>query len=176
YAVPKNKQVETWSQLGSTSSLIRKVAEEKGMKAYDLSGELIFEWAEKGDETCIHAIEEFYFILAVGIHNLQHVYDPELILLGGGISEREDFVTSLMEKVEEVQALMDLHSIVPTIRTCKFKNQANVLGAVYHFLLSLNNSELCSIVDYSLPKGLWFGSVVSFLIPEGAAIDYGQGT
>ncbi|GGJ97354.1 transcriptional regulator [Lentibacillus kapialis] len=139
YADPKNKQVEHWSHLGSTSALIRKVAKEKDMTDRDISGEHIFEWAEEGDDICRQAIDDFYFMLAAGIHNLQHIYDPERILVGGGISHRDDFIPSLTEKVEDVQDLMDLDSIKPIIRTCQFKSQANLIGAAYHFIKSHNS-------------------------------------
>lgn len=136
YADPKNRRIGYWSELGSTGALVRKVAREKEMDECHLSGERIFEWAEEGDEICIQAIEEFYFLLAAGIHNLQHVNDPEVILIGGGISARGDFIPSIIKKVDEVQGLMDLKSLQPVIRACRFKNQANLIGATYHFILS----------------------------------------
>lgn len=138
-ADPRNKRVGHWSELASTGALVRNVAREKDIEEQHLSGERIFECAEEGDEKCIQAIDEFYFMLAAGIHNLQHVNDPEVILIGGEISAREDFIPSITDKVAEVQELMDLNSLKPVIRTCKFKNQANLIGAVYHFILSRNS-------------------------------------
>ncbi len=48
----------------------------------------IFREAECGNMICINAINKFYLNLAKGIYNLQYMYDPELILLGGAISRK----------------------------------------------------------------------------------------
>ncbi|MTW86047.1 ROK family protein [Virgibacillus dakarensis] len=69
------------------------------------------EWVAEGDEICKRAIDDFYFILAAGIHNIQHIYDPEKILLGGGVSARKDLIPSITKRINEVQSWMDLNSM-----------------------------------------------------------------
>lgn len=136
YADPTSKEIGYWSKMASTGSLIRKVAKERNMGSDELSGEEIFKQASMGDEVCKKAVEEFYFMLAAGIHNLQHIYDPEIILIGGGISARSEFITELSTSITKVQASMDLNSLTPRIDTCYFMNQANLIGAIYPFIRS----------------------------------------
>lgn len=133
------KQVNYWSEMGSTAALIRNVAVKKSMNENELSGELIFNLAKDGDMLCKQAIDEFYFILATGVHNLQHIFDPEKILIGGGISVREDFITRLTTSITQVQKSMDLNSIKPNIDTCAFLNKANLIGATYSYIQTYNS-------------------------------------
>mgnify|MGYP000870232238 CR=1 FL=1 len=123
-----------WSKLASTQALIRKVAEMKEIDVDSLSGEEIFTMAEAGDKDCLEAVDRFYHLLAVGIYNLQYIYDPEIILIGGGISAREDLIDSINEKLDQILHLVGLAKIKPKIATCQFRQNANLLGAVYGFM------------------------------------------
>lgn len=134
----ETKTISHWSKLASMNSLIENVSLKKNIDANQLSGEQIFEWATEGDFHSKNSINDFYFMLAIGIHNIQHAYDPECILIGGGISSRDEFIPTLTKKVKEVQSSIDLKSIEPNLRACKFKNQANLIGAVYHYLTDID--------------------------------------
>ncbi len=75
----------------------------------------------------------FYEAAAVGVLTIQQVYDPERIILGGGISSRGDFIDRLYQTVDQV--IHSCNNILnrPTLRTCRFQNQANLIGAAWHF-------------------------------------------
>ena len=89
--------------------------------------------AEAKDAMCRIAIDELYHLLAIGIYNLQYIYDPELIL-SGGISAREDLIIHINRKLDGILSAIDLAKIKPAIASCKFRQDANLLGAVYGFL------------------------------------------
>ncbi|MBS4206659.1 ROK family protein [Bacillus sp. FJAT-50079] len=125
---------DVWSRVASTKALVRKVAKAKQIDPDELSGEEIFSMAEAGDEICMTAIDEFYHLLAVGIYNLQYIYDPEIILIGGGISAREDLIININKKLDEIISAVDLAKIKPIIASCKLRQDANLLGAVYGFM------------------------------------------
>lgn len=122
---------DVWSRVSSTVALVKKVAKIKQVDKASLSGERIFELAALGDQDCVQAIDEFYHLLAVGIYNLQYIYDPEVILVGGGISAREDLINNINKKLDRILELVHLAKIKPKIDTCKFRQDANLLGAVY---------------------------------------------
>ncbi|NBJ70686.1 MULTISPECIES: ROK family protein [Clostridia] len=134
YADPETKDINHWSHMGSTSAIIRKVAKQKGVPTNQFSGEQIFAMAEDGDAICQQAIDEFYFILATGIYNLQHIYDPEIILIGGGISTRLDFMSTLSTNIHEIQEMMKIGNPHGKVATCTFLQRANLIGATYHFI------------------------------------------
>lgn len=125
---------DMWSRRASTKALVRKVAKAKQLNPEELSGEEIFSMAEAEDEICRKAIDEFYHLLAIGIYNLQYIYDPELILIGGGISAREDLIIHINRKLDGILSAIDPAKIKPTIASCKFRQDANLLGAVYGFM------------------------------------------
>ncbi|MDN4526674.1 ROK family protein [Fictibacillus fluitans] len=124
----------TWSEMAATVSLVNRVAAIKQVHAADLKGEDIFDDAEKGDPVCRDAIDDFYLSLAQGIYNLQYVYDPEKIILGGAISVRTDLIEQINRKIDLIVDAVGIAKIRPVIETCHFKNDANLLGALYHFL------------------------------------------
>ncbi|QDP39614.1 ROK family protein [Radiobacillus deserti] len=124
----------TWSDTAATASLLRRVAKKKQVDAETLSGEGIFEQAEQGDQDCQEAIEDFYHMIALGIYNLQYMYDPEVILLGGGISAREDLVAQVNRRVEQIMKEVEIAKIKPNVEVCQHRQNANLLGAVYGFI------------------------------------------
>ncbi|WP_042463442.1 ROK family protein [Neobacillus dielmonensis] len=125
---------KTWSEVGSTGALVRRVAALKGIHRSELDGQKIFALAEQGDPDCIKVIDEFYLYLAQGIYNSQYVYDPEKIILGGAISVREDLIEQIYKKLDRILAAVGLAKVRPVIEACQFRNDANLLGALFHFL------------------------------------------
>ncbi|WP_407270960.1 ROK family protein [Radiobacillus sp. PE A8.2] len=129
---------DVWSRVASMKALIKSVAKAKNVDFETLSGEEIFELAEAGDTICIDAVDRFYHLLAIGIYNLQYIYDPEVILIGGGVSAREDLIDKINGKLSEILDVIKLAKIRPVIDTCMFRQDANLLGAVYGFM-KVNN-------------------------------------
>jgi len=125
---------DVWSRVASTAALVRSVAKVKQIEGDSLTGEMIFEMAESGDPVCQQAVDRFYHLLAVGIYNLQYIYDPEIIVIGGGISAREDLITNINEKLDNILSKVDLAKLKPNIVACDFRQNANLLGSVYGFM------------------------------------------
>lgn len=125
---------ETWSQIAATGALVKLVANIKGIDPSVLNGEKIFEAAENGDVDCIKAIDQFYLYMAQGIYNIQYVYDPEKIIIGGAISNRNDLIEQIYKKIDLILECLKNSKVRPVIEYCHFKNDANLLGALYHFL------------------------------------------
>ncbi|MDU2703142.1 MAG: ROK family protein [Clostridium sp.] len=128
-----NGEYLNFSEVASTMSFVRKVRKHYNDDSWN--GESIFEAAEKGDEVCRGAIDTFYKNLAKGIFNLQHIYDPEIILLGGAISNREDFIDRINEKLLIIREKINIDTLMPNIDTCTHKKDANLVGALANFLM-----------------------------------------
>jgi glucokinase len=124
----------SWSQSGSTNALAKKVAKLKGLEDGSLDGVEVFELCNKGDEIALKEVNKYYFIMAVGIYNIQYTYDPEVIILGGAISERPEYVDEVNKRLD-ILMNSDLEgTIKPVIKKCEFGNDANKLGALYNYL------------------------------------------
>ncbi len=102
-----------------------------------LEGPELFAMLEKG---CPDLQEDFHKYLsnfALQLFNLQIAFDPEKIVIGGGISKNKFFVKNLEQYVESFYKKIPLQ-VVHSLGVCKFGNSANLLGAVRHYL-GLNN-------------------------------------
>ena len=127
-------ECKSFSKLGSTYNLIDRV---NNLKSKKLDGKKVFELAENGDFEVQKLIEDFYFYLAVGIYNIVYSLAPEKILIGGGLSSRDDLVKNIEDKLKLLNK--DILEFVK-IDTCKFKNESGKIGALYNFLNKRNKN------------------------------------
>ena len=123
----ENIPMRTFSRLGSTYNLIDRVNK---LKNTSFDGIQVFELA-KEDKDAQDLIEDFYFSLAIGIYNIVYSFAPEKVLLGGGISSRDD----LIENINRYLKLLNTEILnMVTIDTCKFQNNSGKIGALYKYL------------------------------------------
>ncbi|MBO6046785.1 MAG: ROK family protein [Erysipelotrichaceae bacterium] len=119
----------TWSKCGSTIVTVNNVAKELGR---EVSGHEIFDHEDANPVYKKH-VNRFYTTLATGIYNIQYAYDPEVIIIGGGISSRDDIVERVNERLEVILEDVQDAKIKPVVMKCVFANDANLIGAAYHF-------------------------------------------
>lgn len=112
-------------------SMVRKMEEETN-ESWD--GVRIFEEANAGNALCKQVIKQFYHNLAIGVFNVQHTLDSEMILFGGAISQRDDFVERLMEKYNIIREKMGMDVITPNLKCCTYRQDANLLGALANYI------------------------------------------
>ena len=123
----ENIPMRTFSRLGSTYNLIDRVNK---LKNTSFDGVQVFELA-KEDKDVQDLIEDFYFSLAIGIYNIVYSFAPEKVLLGGGISSRDN----LIENINRYLKLLNTEILdMVTIDTCKFQNNSGKIGALYKYL------------------------------------------
>jgi predicted NBD/HSP70 family sugar kinase len=127
-------KLTSWSKAGSTTALAKKVAKLKGLEESSFDGVEVFKLCNKGDEIAIAEVNKYYFIMAVGIYNIQYTFDPEVIILGGAISERAEYVDEINKRLDLLMNSNLEGKIKPVLRKCEFGNDANKLGALYNFL------------------------------------------
>jgi len=105
----------------------------------EVSGEDVYRFAKEGDPVAKKVIAKFYQSIAIGLYNLTFILNPEKIIIGGAISERDE----IFAKIEEsFQQILDSQGPLKKIRVadfvsiehCQFNNDSGLIGAVYHFL------------------------------------------
>ena len=126
----------TFSDLGTAVNMAKRYAKRKGLEENAISGKEVFELAEQGDIIAQNEVDTFHRYLAQGIYNLQYSFDPEMIIIGGGISSRGDLIRQLTINLEQIVKQVEIAPFVPEIALCEFKNDANLIGAVYNFKTS----------------------------------------
>lgn len=121
---------KTMHQNASTSSLISNYRKYKGINEDILiDGKDIFLEANK-DTQVKRIIDEWFGNISYGIYNLAVTLNPQKILIGGGISAREEIVEEILRKLELIPFWNVFN--VP-VEVCKHRNDAGLLGALYHF-------------------------------------------
>lgn len=124
----------TWSRVGSTSALARAISQRKGLEEKDIDGLKAFQLYDEGDIIAVEEVNKYFRYMAIGIYNIQYTYDPEVIVLGGAISEREGYIESINEKLDEIMCNNTDGKIKPIIKKCVYGNDANMIGALYNLL------------------------------------------
>jgi len=129
-----------WEQYGSATALIRltQVEMEKDHKSVmwelcegdrnKVQGRTAFQAARLGDEAAKRALAVYLEGLSMGLINLINILQPEIICLGGGISNAEDdlLLDPLRKLVSE--GVFDKH--VPVrLEKASLGNDAGVVGA-----------------------------------------------
>ncbi|MGL5978207.1 MAG: ROK family protein [Erysipelotrichaceae bacterium] len=130
---------KTLSHSGSIGSLIEAAKQLEPDTLWN--GKKIFQRAQTDPRFQV-LIDDFYHYLAMGMINVQYLYDPEVILLGGAISERSDFIATLQQTIKKMIDVQQLHRIVPTVVATQFGNDANLIGAGLHFKKQKNHPKV----------------------------------
>lgn len=116
----------------STSALVYHVASAKGLLLDDVDGEKIYRWATEGDQVCIDILEDMYFNIAKLCINMYVSFDPDVILIGGGISAEPRFFEGIQRYVEQLKKMSKIYAQIK-LDICKFQNDSNLLGSLYNF-------------------------------------------
>ena len=133
----ENGRYINFSRYASTMSFVRRVRNHYQDDSYD--GKRVFEEAAKGNQVCQESINLFYKNLAHGLFNLQHIYDPEVIILGGAISNRNDFIEQLNKALMNMRPGLEPEALMPKLRVCTHKKDANLIGALVNFKQEYEN-------------------------------------
>lgn len=116
-----------WESLASGSALGRR-AREAGLQADGpMTARVVAERAAAGDETARRLMAEEARYLGIGFANLLHLYAPEMIVVGGGVSAALPQMAEEIARTVSVRA-MPAYADVP-IRAAGLGTQAGVIGA-----------------------------------------------
>ena len=122
--------------IASSKYLVEKVQKEKVERegiTDTITGVDIFELAKRGDEICIAGINEIISNLAVGVRNIIYLLNPEVIVIGGGITAQKEYLEEKIRKEVNDGMISDMFRKT-RIELAQQGNQAGLLGALYNFL------------------------------------------
>src|SRR5699024_1690108 len=85
------------------------------------------------DKRAYNALQDYCETIVFNLYNLQHIFDPERISIGGGISEQEAFIDCLKKKILAYKEDRPYLLATPSIIQSKFRNDSNLLGALVNF-------------------------------------------
>ena len=129
-----------WETYSSATALVRMTKEkieecrESGrdslmLSAERISGRTACDAMRQGDEAAREVYDKYVSYLATGLTNIVNIFQPEVISLGGGVSnEGQSLIDSLIPLVRKEQYGS---GFVPSteIRIAELKNDAGIIGA-----------------------------------------------
>lgn len=97
----------------------------------NINGRKIFD-ALKGNSLLEKAVDNWVGDISLGIISLVHIFNPELVIIGGGVSGRKEFIEALSKRVNEkiMPRFLEGLEIVPA----KLGNDAGLIGAIYYLI------------------------------------------
>lgn len=112
-----------YEQYGSTTALMR---EAQKIDDRITNGKELFEKINDGQAELEEVLNNWMLEIAYGLTSIIHIFNPKLIVLGGGIMENEDVVIRIKKYVD--QLVMDSFKGVQ-LKSAQLGNQAGLFGA-----------------------------------------------
>jgi glucokinase len=130
-----------WEQYSSATALIRDAKEAASKNPESKLNELVkgdlskmnakipFDADMIGDQVAHKVIDHYIRCLAVGIANVIKIFQPEIIVLGGGVSAQGDNLINPLKKKVINELNVDEKGLKTQIQVAKLGNDAGIIGA-----------------------------------------------
>lgn len=114
-----------FEQYASARALVKKAGVE--------NGKIVFERIQSGDVRMRTVFIEWLEDVSAGITGLVHIFNPSLVLIGGGISEQEEWLIAPLRK-KVLSGVMPRFAEHLRIEKASLGNDAGMLGALRFWL------------------------------------------
>ena len=129
-----------WEAYSSATGLINmtkvKLAETKDtvmheMVAHDgkVSGRTAFDAMRKGDKAAKEVVDKYIYYLAMGIVNIINIFQPEVLVIGGGICNEKHYLTDPLMYIVDKEQYSRNSTKKTEIRIATLGNDAGIIGA-----------------------------------------------
>lgn len=136
-----NERYQIFSELGTVVNMAKRYSQIiNDGKSY--TGKEVLELADQGDPVALKERQVFLQSLAMGVFNIQHAFDPDRILIGGGVSQADFLLPALEAELDKLYQLVSISDLKPQLAVCQFKNEANLLGASIDFMQEHRKDEM----------------------------------
>lgn len=129
--IKKHKMDGVFGHIGGVGHFIQRVCHAKHCDLVD--GKTVYEWIEKKDETALSVFKAYCYDIVVQLFNMQIMLDPQRVCLGGGVSENPIFINGIKKAMNAFYDSLPVSMPRLELMSCKYHNNANLIGAFYHF-------------------------------------------
>jgi glucokinase len=130
----------SYEHFASASAIVRRYQEESvekhRKKSSLLSCKEIFELSYNGDPVALKVVNENAEMVGIGLANLISIFAPEIIVIGGGMSEANDDYLDRIKKSAFGNSLENCRANVK-IERAHLGSSASLLGSAYYGLTRL---------------------------------------
>ncbi|MFC6295897.1 ROK family protein [Lactiplantibacillus daoliensis] len=125
-------ETRTVSELGTVPNALRRY-QAANPDAAPIDGKRLFELAAAGEITAAAEVQTIYRTLATAIYDIQYSFDPEKIVIGGGVSNNPALIPGIDAEIEKIRQQVKIASIKPEVVPCVYTDEANLRGAAVDF-------------------------------------------
>jgi glucokinase len=135
----------SYEHFASASAIVRRYYEEMG-ESYDVNKKTlkckeIFELSYNNSPVAVKVVKENAEMVGVGLANLITIFAPEIIVLGGGMSEANDNYFTMIKKSAFANSLENCRSEVK-IKRAHLRSNASLLGSAYYGMTRLAGKSI----------------------------------
>ena len=134
-----------WEAYSSATGLINmtkaKILSEKLDYSYMLkladgdinkvNGKTAFDAAASGDADAQEVLDEYFGYLATGLVNIINIFQPDVLCIGGGISNQGENLLRPLRKIIEEERYTKHNDKQTVLCTCSLANDAGIIGAAF---------------------------------------------
>ena len=134
----------SYEQYASASAIMKRYREETGtgsQKSKVVSCREIFELSYKNEPVAVKVVKENAGLVGIGLANLITIFAPEIIVLGGGMSEANDSYLSMIKESAFANSLENCRSAVK-IERAHLGSSASLLGSAYYGMTRLAGKSI----------------------------------
>ena len=135
----------SYEHFASASAVIRRYQEETGTTSTKnektLSCQEIFELSYTNSPVAVKVVKENAELVGIGLANLISIFAPEIIVLGGGMSEANDSYLAMIKESAFSNSLENCRSEVK-IERAHLGSGASLLGSAYYGMTRLAGKSI----------------------------------
>lgn len=126
-----------WEAYGSATAIIRNALSSKkrdinsklnNYPSEKIDARLVIELAKEGDKFCREIAQNAFFYIGMGIASLVNILNPEMVVIGGGVSLAGEYLIEPVRRVAFENILPPLREGLEIVLS-RFGNNAGMLGA-----------------------------------------------
>ncbi|MCR4605608.1 MAG: ROK family glucokinase [Eubacterium sp.] len=103
------------------------------LEGKEITAKDVFDGAKENDAYCLEIVENFGYLMGVGLANIASVVDPEAFVIGGGVSKAGQMVIDAIENNYNDNVMNALKN--KQFRLAELGNDAGIYGAVRQVLI-----------------------------------------
>ena len=113
----------------SATGMVETYVEKKGCSPDGISTELIFERIKQGEKEAIETLDDTALYLGMALTSLVHIFNPQVIVIGGGVADAGDEMLHKVWKVLEKRCMRPNMVGLKLVRA-QLGNKAGIVGAI----------------------------------------------
>ncbi len=99
------------------------------------NGDQFIKWVQEEDPVAVEIYNEFISSLAMLVFDIQVLYGPEKVVIGGGLSRSEKILDDLRQELRlYYDSLQIQEHLQSTIEKSYYLEECNLIGAVYNYI------------------------------------------